>query len=167
VNSQAAIQLKVMVEYHWKFRNEEHAKKIALEGFDFILISEEEKKYIRGQIVGSIDQCQNRLVKKQLLACLKVMARFDYPELWGELLTEISSYLNKQDENHVMTGLYALKAVCKKFEFEIDKGRDPLIQIIEQCFPYLGQLVNTLIQTTHPLGQQMLYQIGKIFYIAN
>jgi hypothetical protein len=46
-----------------------------------------------------------------------------------------------------MTGLYALKAICKKFEFELEGDRDPLVNIVNDCFGVLGQLVNTLINS--------------------
>ena len=39
INHAAAIQLGTLVEYHWKFKDEEHAKKYAVEGFDYIILN--------------------------------------------------------------------------------------------------------------------------------
>lgn len=66
-----------------------------------------------------------------------------------------------------MTGLYALKAICKKFEFELEGDRDPLVNIVNDCFGVLGQLVNTLINSEQHLAYVILLQICKVFFISN
>jgi hypothetical protein len=43
VNHAASVQLGTVIEYHWKFRDPEQAKKIALEGFDYIILDEGDK----------------------------------------------------------------------------------------------------------------------------
>ena len=56
------------------------------------------------------------------------------------------SYLsNVNDDKAVITGLYALFGLCKKFEFELEDSREPLYQIISQTFNILGDLINKLI----------------------
>jgi hypothetical protein len=37
----AAVQLGTLVETHWKFKDESHAKRIAVDGFQFIILSED------------------------------------------------------------------------------------------------------------------------------
>lgn len=60
------------------------------------------------------------------------MARFDYPDKWAQFPQEIITYLNNlADDKGVITGLYGLYALCKKFEYELDEGREPLYPIIE------------------------------------
>ena len=44
-----------------------------------------------------------------------------------------------------MTGLYGLKGLCKKYEYELEEGRAPLYNIIAKSFDVLGGLINTLI----------------------
>jgi hypothetical protein len=36
----AAVQLGTLCETHWKFKDETHANKIAISGFNYIIISE-------------------------------------------------------------------------------------------------------------------------------
>jgi hypothetical protein len=45
------VQLGKIVEFHWKFQDMEQAKKISLEGFDFIIIPQQDKEYIRQNIL--------------------------------------------------------------------------------------------------------------------
>ncbi len=66
-----------------------------------------------------------------------------------------------------MTGLFALKAIAKKFEFELEEGREPLISIVNETFGLLGTLVNTLINSEAHLAHIILVQISKIFFITN
>ena len=40
----AAVQLGTLVETHWKFRDETHANKIVVDGFQYIILSEQQDK---------------------------------------------------------------------------------------------------------------------------
>lgn len=51
-----------------------------------------------------------------------------------------------QDDKAVITGLYALKGLVKKYEYEFEEGRHPLHQIFGICYSPLGNLINMLIQ---------------------
>ncbi len=41
-----------------------------------------------------------------------------------------------------MTGLYGLKGLVKKYEYELQEEREPLYPIIQNTFGLLGNLVN-------------------------
>ena len=69
-----------MIEYHWKFRDETHAKKIAIEGFDFIILNPDDKQVVRQNIMAALYRTTNRAIIKQYVRCITTMARFDYPE---------------------------------------------------------------------------------------
>ena len=47
VNLQAAVQLGSLVEHHWKFKDEDHAKHISVEGFDYIVLKDSDKDQVR------------------------------------------------------------------------------------------------------------------------
>lgn len=56
----AAVQLGSLVEIHWKYRDEGHARQISTEGFQFIILSEQhDKQKVRESIVQKIYECQN------------------------------------------------------------------------------------------------------------
>ena len=79
--------------------------------------------------MAALYKTTNRAIIKQYVRCVTTMSRFDYPELWPTLLTEIIQYLSQQEEKAVVTGLYGLKGLCKKYEYELEDGRQPLYDI--------------------------------------
>jgi hypothetical protein len=40
-----------LVEFNWKFKDEETAKKITIEGFDYIILSAQDKQFVRENIL--------------------------------------------------------------------------------------------------------------------
>ena len=50
----AAVQLGLIVEYHWKFKDPEHAKKITVDGFDFVILDQSDKQTVRDNILGCL-----------------------------------------------------------------------------------------------------------------
>lgn len=54
MNHAASIQFGQLVEIHWKFKDAEHAAKLATSGFEFILIDEADKICVRENIMGAI-----------------------------------------------------------------------------------------------------------------
>jgi len=97
------------------------------------------------------------------------MARFDYPEKWTSLLTkDIPTYLNSNNEKGIYTGLLALFALVKKYEFELEDDRIPLQTIQQECFGILGNLINHLIgNLENETALNILYLVCKIFYVSN
>lgn len=94
MNHIAAVQLGTLVEYHWKFGDEHQAKKITLEGFDYIILTPEDKAFVRENILQCLYITTNKQIVKQYTRCITTMARFDYPGQWPSLLTQVMSYLS-------------------------------------------------------------------------
>jgi hypothetical protein len=79
INHAAAVQLGKIVDHHWKFHSEEQAKKISVEGFDFIIINPADKDLVRDNIMVSLYMATNRHIVKQYVRCITTIARYDYP----------------------------------------------------------------------------------------
>jgi hypothetical protein len=82
-----------MTERHWRYKSDEQAKKISIEGFQWIIISEEDKRVVRDNILEAMNKCQEKKIVKQYVACITNIARFDHPDKWTDLSTQISLYL--------------------------------------------------------------------------
>lgn len=130
------------MEHHWKFSDTEQARKITIEGFDFIVFEAGDKQTVREHIVSCMSRSTHIKVIKQYERCITTIARMDYPERWPSLLQEVAAYLGSQEERNVHTGLIALKCLVKKYEYEMDDERKPLYDIIQQTFGMLGNLIN-------------------------
>lgn len=82
---------------------------------------------MRENILKCLYAAQNKSIVKQYVRSITTMARFDFPEKWPNLLQEVINYLsNLNDDRGVITGLYALFGLCKKFEYELEESREPL-----------------------------------------
>lgn len=116
-----------------------------------------------------IFECDNQVILKQYIRCITSITRHDYPEKWPTLLTnDIPTYLNSKNEKGIYTGLVALLALVKKYEFELEDDRKPLFDIQQQCFTILGDLVNQLINNLdNEIALRILHLICKIFYVSN
>jgi len=75
-----------MVDHHWKFIDEERAKKVAVEGFDYIIFDPQDKAIVRDNLMLSLYMATNRQIVKQYVRCITTIARQDYPALWPNFL---------------------------------------------------------------------------------
>jgi Importin-beta N-terminal domain len=50
----ASVQLGIVVEHHWKFVEPEQARRITVEGFNFIILAPEDKQLVRENILGCL-----------------------------------------------------------------------------------------------------------------
>lgn len=79
MNHAAAVQLGTLVEYHWKYQSEEQAKKISVEGFEYIILDLQDKEAVRQNIMNSLFLTNNKAITKQYVRCITTIARADYP----------------------------------------------------------------------------------------
>lgn len=75
--------------------------------------------------------CDLQPIIKQYTRCITTISRFDFPEKWESLTSQIISALTSGNEPGIMTGLLALFALTKKYEYEMDEEREPLFKIME------------------------------------
>lgn len=102
------------------------------------------------------------------MRCIITICRFDYPEKWPTLLNDISSALQSGNDKGILTGCVALFCLAKKFEYEIDEGRQPIFEIMQQCNAQLGQICERyLAQLESETALTILCQVIKVFYTAN
>ena len=107
---------------------------MSVEGFDFIILHEEDKELVRQSLMQSLYMSSNRKIIKQYVRCITTISRFDYPEKWSNFLPQIVQYLvegQKADEKAVMAGLLGLRGLVKKYEYEMEDEREPLDIIIQ------------------------------------
>jgi hypothetical protein len=58
------VQLGKIVDHHWKFVSDEQAKKISVEGFDYIILDLSDKALVRDNIMTSLYMATNRQIVK-------------------------------------------------------------------------------------------------------
>ena len=141
----ASVQLGLIVEYHWKFKDVDQAKKITVEGFDFIILDPSDKQTVKENLLSCLYKSLNPAIQKQYVRCIGKVVLQDFPQTWPTLVQEIQTYLSQQDEKALLTGLQALYCVVRKYEFEMEEDRQPLLIVIQETFAHLGNLINAYI----------------------
>mmetsp|Transcript_42364 Transcript_42364/g.55850 ORF Transcript_42364/g.55850 Transcript_42364/m.55850 type:complete len:148 (-) Transcript_42364:2906-3349(-) len=136
-----------MIDYHWKFFNVEQADRISTTGFRYVILNEEDKAYVRTNIVSKMFACTTRPIQKQYVRCIITICRHDYPEKWPGILNDISNALQSGNDKGILTGCIALYCLAKKYEFELYESRDTLVQVMQQVSPTLGQIVERYMQS--------------------
>ena len=58
------MQLGKIVDHHWKFTSDEQAKKVSVEGFDYIILDPSDKALVRDNIMTSLYMATNRQIVK-------------------------------------------------------------------------------------------------------
>lgn len=170
INHAASIQFGSLVEIHWRYKDKEQAERISTSGFDYILLEEGDKQFVRENIMQAIyEQVQNKKIQKQYIRSLKMICIHDFPDRLPNLFSQIMGYLNQSTNAlSIYAGLLGLFALAARYEFELDEDRLPLHQIIKESFSVLGLLVNDMINSKeNPDALYMLHLICKVFYVSN
>ena len=142
----ASIQLGTMMDWHWRYFNQQQAEKISVQGFRYIIISDMDKDYVRKNIVSKMFNCRDRRIQKQYKRCIIQICRHDYPEKWPTILDDISNALQSDNDYGILTGCTTLYCLLKKYEFETDDGRNPLIEVMTQVSPIIGSIIERYMQ---------------------
>lgn len=173
VNLAAAIQLKNLVDFHW--RHGDYEKDIEeLDEHDIdpdhetaITISVEDKDFVKNNIVQAMANSPSLGVLAQFEEVVNVVARYELPNNWSNVMTEVSELINKDDERSIYAGLVALKEIVKRFEYEFKEKREPLNEIADNLFPILEKILENIISLDSDDSAKVKHVIIKIFFFAN
>jgi len=61
----------------------------------------------------------------------------------------------------VFVGLYTLKSVCKRYEYEFNVKREPLNEIADELFPRCEEIVNEVLSDNTNQGCRLKNIIGQ------
>ncbi|XWS22243.1 hypothetical protein CRYUN_Cryun29cG0017800 [Craigia yunnanensis] len=125
-------------------------------------ILQSDKDIVRDHILVFVAQIPP-LLRVQLGECLKTIIHADYPEQWPRLLDWVKH--NLQDQQ-VYGALFVLRILARKYEFKSEEERTPVHRIIEETFPLLLNIFNSLVQIEKPALEvaDLIKLICKIFW---
>ncbi|KAK2459212.1 secondary alcohol dehydrogenase (SADH2) [Trifolium repens] len=126
-------------------------------------ISISDKDLVRNHILLFLPQLPS-LLRVQLGECLKTILHSDYPDQCPHLLDWIKH--NLQDHQQVYSALFVLRILSIKYEFKSDEDRTPAYHIVEETFPHLLNIFNSLVQIPNPSLEvaDLIKLICKIFW---
>lgn len=152
VRQVASIHFKNFIAKYWTPNEPNEQQKISLN----------DKNLVRENILHFVAQVP-LLLRVQLGECLKTIVHADYPEQWPTLLDWVKHNLQAQQ---VYGALFVLRILSRKYEFKSDEERTPVSRIVEETFPHLLNIFNSLVQIVNPSLEvaDLMKLICKIFW---
>ena len=134
----AAIQFKNLCSREWDPEEDEPgaASKPRL--------SEADKAVVRVNMLEAVVQVPP-LIRAQLGVALSSQLDADFPARWPELLPGILAALGSAQKERLHGGLFALRLVCRKYEYKDAASRTVLHGVVAQTGPGLLQLTQGLL----------------------
>ena len=166
ISLNAAIQLKNYIKSYWKNSPNE----IYIGEEDNIIISEEDKAYIRKQLLEAIIyviEIDNKIILKQYNQCIKTILKYDFKKNQIEnkdFINKIIACLSSKNLKHIFSGIILFGQLSKIFEFDNEDNQriynDELIKVNNYLLSSLYECknINDTIQAN------FAYKIIKIFF---
>jgi len=102
-------------------------------------------------------------IRAQLIAALQKILHYDFPDKWPDFLQATTNLLNTQDIGSVFVGLQCLLAICRVYRFKMGDTRADFDKIVEQTFPHLLNIGNSLVNETSLEAGEMLRVVLKAY----
>lgn len=169
ITQAAAIQFKNIVETHWKYKDDEYAKEMREDGYKVIIIPDETKTYVKDNILTAYINVHSEKVAKQFDFIVRWITKHDFPDKWPDLANKVKEYIESDDlyGSEMFVGLYTLKSIWKRYEYEFDAKREPLNEIADILFPRLEAITTEIEGDNSDQGSRLKNLIGHWFYISN
>lgn len=159
INLAASIQLKNMCERYWRYKDFEMGNKI--------LIHEDEKNYVRENLVKVLGQSCTKQVLKQIVAAVRYVGEIDFPQQWPQALDDCKTLMGSDSEEAIYSGLCVLKSLIARFEFEFEERRGDLHLIADDVFPKLEEMYQMLIENQTEVALRIKNKIMRVLYMCN
>lgn len=131
VKAAAAVFFKNRIKRHWD--REEGG------------VDPDEKPYIRERLLPALVNADHFL-KRQLIPVLETIVSSDYPSQWPTLVDEALKLLYAGDLNSAYTGLLVFAKVASTYRWTRNAERPALDILINQHFPTLLSVADTLLK---------------------
>ncbi|GMT03974.1 hypothetical protein PENTCL1PPCAC_26148 [Pristionchus entomophagus] len=154
----AVTYFKNTVTKHWK-RDEDLA-----ESESQFVLSDEDKAFVRENIVDAICNTANVTVRNQLCYAVQTVARCDFPESWPSLPAKVATLLHTDNAAHMLGAFLVLYKLCKIYEYKRTTERKVLLDMMQPLMPLLFQRLIHLMPNDS--NESILLQkiIVKILY---
>ena len=157
IKQAAILRLKNTIKTHWD-----------LVKTDSGCISEPDRVVIRENIVEAIVWQPEPLIRVQLLECVLMIAKIDFPEKWAHQLIPalMANITNTSQPQRVYAGVCILFKLFKRYQWVELKRRGPLYELVKTFFPILHELFTKVIDMESNEAWEIQRQIIKIFFLS-
>jgi len=173
----AAVQLKNSISMNWSRNAEEEDGSVELAAdlrryfgnTSKFIVDEGDKEVIRGNIVEALARSQQKNVRKTLAACVRHIAREDFPAKWPGVVETAVNYIKSGDPSLMHAGVLTVDKVINQPSHQSEpKDRETLNALVAATFPIILDLVKSLLsQKVTELYAAELIKLGfKMFFKA-
>ena len=165
----AAIQLKNYINSYWKYGHDQEINKSLCFGDDkIIIISDEDKNYIRNNILEGviyIVEIEDTLILKQFNQCVKKILKLDYRDIWNNTFVNcIIKCFNSQNQKIIYAGIMLLSQLSKLFQFEDKAQQEIYNQVLIKINDSLLVFMNECKGIKNNVEAMVMYKLVKIFF---
>ena len=171
ISLNAAIQLKNYISSYWKYSEKNKNINNNENDNEYLIISEEDKKYIRIKILEAmayIVNIENIKIMKQLNQCVKYILKYDFREkninYNKDFINKIILYLNSKDLKQTYAGIILFYQLSKIFEFDNEDSQKIYDQELIKVNTYLLSSLYECKDINNHIQAKFSYKIIKIFF---
>ena len=165
----AAIQLKNYINSYWD--NNSNSDKI--NDGDYIVINEEDKKYLSSKIPDAVIYIidnENIKILKQLNQCVKKICRYYFKEKIIEYnkdyINKVIACLNSKNLKQIYAGIILFYQLSKIFEFDSEEYQKIYNDELLKVNGYLLSSLYDCKDINNSIQAQFAYKILKIFFMS-
>ncbi|KAH3677266.1 hypothetical protein WICMUC_001753 [Wickerhamomyces mucosus] len=126
------------------------------------IIDNDEKPIIRERLLDALVKTNSNL-RKQLIPVLTTIISNDYPNEWSNLLESALNLLYAQNLDSAYTGLLCFAKITSSFRWSSNENRPALDHIINQYFPTLLQIADSLLNEESKEAAEMTVLLLKTY----
>ena len=168
ISQAAAITLKNYINSNWKFGEDEKLNnQLCFEGDEIIVISKEDKDFIRKNILEGVlyvVEKENVMILKQFNQCVLKILKSDYKDIWqNDFMNFVIKCINSQNQKYIYAGIILFYQLSKIFEFEDSKN----IKIFNEALKLVNDKFLLFIDMCKGIKNNVeamiLYKLYKMF----
>ena len=169
ISLNAAIQLKNYINSYWRYGdNEEINKSLCFDKEQIIVISNEDKNFIRNNILEGvlyIVEKENIKILKQFIQCVKKLLKLDYKDIWNNYFIEcIIKCFNSQNQKVIYAGILLFFQLSKLFQYEGKEEQKMYNEVLIKVNNKLLFFINECKGLKNNIEAMVIYKLIKIFF---
>lgn len=168
ISHSASIQLKNYINSFWKYGHDENENtNLCFEGDKIIVISDEDKNFIRKNILESlihVVEMEDVKIMKQLNQCVKKIIKLDYVTIWKKDFIEcVIKCLNSENQKQIYAGIIIFYQLSKIYEFEDETNQPHYSEVFDAINDKLIYYLKMCKGIKNNVEAMVLYKLFKIF----
>lgn len=169
IQQNASIQLKNFVKSYWKFGENSQINMSLLyeEDEKIIVISENDKAFMRDNIFEAFLSNQSKLIRKQYCECIKKIAKFELSNKFSFIIDKIIECFNSNEDEKIFAGIIIFYTIAKTFSLDSGDLKTPYVAAFQKVHDYLLNFIPNLLENfNNEKACLIMYYIIKTYYLS-